>query len=68
MVASGEKEEERGMDWDLRVSICKLLHSEWVKNRVLLFSIGNYTPFPETDHDGKEYLKKDYIYMYNIYI
>ena len=31
------------MDWELRVSRCKLLHLEWISNEVLLYSTGNYS-------------------------
>ena len=31
-----------GMDWQFRVSICKLLHLEWVENEVLMYSTGSY--------------------------
>ena len=30
------------MDWEFEVSICKVLHFEWLSNEVLLYSIGNY--------------------------
>ena len=29
------------MNWEFRVSRCKLLHSEWISNEVL-YSTGNY--------------------------
>ena len=32
----------REIDWDLRVSRCKLLHLEWISNEVLLHSTGDY--------------------------
>ena len=40
----GRQEEwrERGMDWEFGVNRCKLLHSEWISNEILLYSIGNY--------------------------
>ena len=31
-----------GMDWEFGVNRCKLLHSEWVSNEILLYSTGNY--------------------------
>ena len=43
-------------DWEFGVSRCKLLHLEWLNNKVLLYSTGNYIQSPETDHDGKEYI------------
>ena len=35
VVAKGEWEES-GMDWEFGVSRCKLLHLEWINNKVLL--------------------------------
>ena len=55
-----------GMDWEFGVSRCKLLHTEWMDNKVLLYSTGNYIQQPGINHNGKEY-KKEYIYSY-IYI
>ena len=51
-----------GMDWEFGVSRCKLLHTEWINNTVLLCSTGNYIQYPGINHNGKEY-KKQYIYM-----
>ena len=36
----------RGMDWEFGVSRCKLLHLEWINNKVLLYSTGNYIQYP----------------------
>ena len=44
----------RGIDWEFGVSRCKLLYLERINNKVLLYSIGNYTQSPGIDHDGKE--------------
>ena len=52
-----------GMDWEVEVSRCKLLHLERVNNKVLLCRIGNYIQSPGLDHDGKEYLKRMYTYV-----
>ena len=30
-------------DWESGVNRCKLLHSEWKSNEILLYSTGNYT-------------------------
>ena len=40
-VARGE-EVGSWMDWESRVSKCKLLHLKWISNEVLLQSTGNY--------------------------
>ena len=42
-----------GMDWDLGVSRCKLLHLEWINKKVLVYSTGNYRQSPGTEHDRK---------------
>ena len=42
-----------GMNWELGVSRCKLLHLEWIGNEVLLYSTGNYIQSLVMDHDGR---------------
>ena len=32
----------RGMEWEVGISRCKLLHIEYIKNKVLLYSTENY--------------------------
>ena len=44
------------------ISRCKLLYIEWINNKVLLYSIGNYTQYPVINHNGKEY-EKEYMYI-----
>ena len=51
-----------GMDWEFRVSRCKLLCIEWINNTVLLYNTGNYIQCPVINHNGKEY-KKELIYI-----
>ena len=53
-----------GMDWEFGISRCKLLYIEWINNKVLLYSTGNYIQYPVINHNGKEY-EKECIYMYN---
>ena len=36
-------------------SRCKLLHMEWVNNKVLLYSAWSYIQYPEINHNGKDY-------------
>ena len=45
------------------VGRCKLPHLEWI-NKVQLYSIGNHTGYPVINHNGKEHLKQESIYMY----
>ena len=47
----------RGLDWELGISRCKLLHTECIK-KVLLYSTGNYIQYPVINHNGKEYEKE----------
>ena len=55
-----------GMEWQVGISRCKLLYTECINDRALLYSTGNYIQHPLINHNGKEYFKKNiYIYMYN---
>ena len=40
------------------ISRCKLLYIEWINNKVLLYSTGNYIKYPVINHNGKEYEKE----------
>ena len=56
------------MNGEFGVGRCKLLHLEWIRNEVLLYSTGNYIQSLGIKHDGRSYEKKNiYIYIY-IYI
>ena len=58
MVAKGE-----GLgDLEFGISRCQLLYIEWIDNKVLLYSTGNYIHYPVINHSGKEY-EKEYIYV-----
>ena len=39
------------MDWEFGVSRCKLLHLEWMRNEVLMYSTENYIQSFVTEHD-----------------
>ena len=54
MVAKGEGG-GGGKYWEFGISRCKLLHIEWINNKVLLYSTGNYIQYPVINRDGKEY-------------
>ena len=41
-----------GMDWEFRISRCKLVCIEWI-NKILLYSTGNYIQYPMINHSGK---------------
>ena len=64
MVAKGEGG-GTGMDWDFGVGRCKLLYLEWINNKVLLYSTGNYIQSPGINRNGKENLKKERLCVYN---
>ena len=34
------------IDWEFKISRCKRLHVQWVNNKVLLRSTGNYIQYP----------------------
>ena len=42
-------------DWECGISRCKLLHTEWISNKVLLYCTGNCIQYPVINHNGKEY-------------
>ena len=50
------------MDWEFGISRCKLTYREWVKNKVLLYSTGNYIQYPMINHTNMR--KNVYIYIY----
>ena len=58
----GCQEAGEGMNWKLKISRCKLFYIEWVNNKVLLCSTGNYIQYHIINHNGKEN-KKECIYM-----
>ena len=57
---------------EVGVSRCELLYIEWINNKVLLYSTGDYIRHPVINHNGEEYEKKEcvciYIYIHYIYI
>ena len=44
-----------GREWEVGVSRCKLLYTEWINNVVLLYSTENYIQYPMVKHNGKDY-------------
>ena len=38
--------EWRRVGWEFGISTCKLLYIEWINNKVLLYSTGNYIQYP----------------------
>ena len=44
-----------GMNWEFGVSRCK--YTEWINNKVLLYSTGNYIQYPVINHNGKVFVR-----------
>ena len=42
---------EEGMGWEVRVSRCMVLHTEWI-NKALRHSTGNYIQYAVIKHNG----------------
>ena len=40
-----------GMDWEFGSSRWKLLYIEWVNNKVVQYSTGNYIKYPVINHN-----------------
>ena len=55
-----------GMEWEVRVSIYRLLYREWI-NKVLLCSTENHVQYHMINYKGKEYIyfKRTDIPMHN---
>ena len=49
-----------GKELEFGISRCELLYTEWINNKVLLYSIGNYIQHPVINHNRKEYEKNIY--------
>ena len=47
-----------GMEWEFGISRCKLVYIEWINNKGLLFSTGNYIQHLAVNHNGKEHEKE----------
>ena len=45
----------------------KLLHLQWINDKVPLHSIGDYIQYPGINHNQKEYKKNVYTYI-NMYM
>lgn len=45
------------MGWELGISKYKLLHTEWINNKALLYGAGNYIQYLVINHNGNKYEK-----------
>jgi len=62
VVAKGDVGRE-GVDWDFGIGRGKVLPLEWINNKVLMYSTGNYIQYPATNYNGKEYKKNVCMYI-----
>ena len=53
----------KGMEWEFGISRCRPLCTEWISNKVLPYSTGNYIQYSVINQNGKED-EKEYIYIY----
>ena len=44
------------MDWEFGMHRCKLSYTEWIKNKVLLYSTGNFIQYPVINRNRIEYV------------
>ena len=51
-----------GWVWETGIGRCKVSYIEWINNKFLLYSTGNYIQYPVINHNGKEY-EKECIYI-----
>ena len=45
------------MIWGFKIRRCKLFHTQWINNKVLLYSTGNYIQYPKINYNREEYGK-----------
>ena len=51
-----QREEEKGRDGlEFGVGRCKLLYTEWINSKVLLYSTEIYVQYPVINHNGKDH-------------
>ena len=50
------------MECEFGVSRWKLLYTEWISSKILLYSTENYIQYLMINHNGKNIFKRMYIY------
>ena len=60
VVASGRRL-GGGMECLFGLSRWEPLYTEWINNKVLLYSTGNCTQYPMINHHGKEFIRKKHL-------
>ena len=58
LTVAKEEVDGRRMAWECRLIRCKLVHMEWINNKVLLWSTGNSIQYPVINRKGTEYEKE----------
>ena len=56
---------KRELNWEFEISRCKLVYTEQINSKVLLFNTGNYIQYLVINHNGKEY-EKECIYILHV--
>ena len=49
---------------EFEFSICKLLYTEWINNKALPHSTGNYIHYPVINQNRKKYIDTSVYYIY----
>ena len=55
LVAAQEKEFRGRMEWETGVSSYRLLYTEWMNKKIILYSTENNIHYPVINHNRKEY-------------
>ena len=55
LVIVQEKEFRGRMEWEAGVSSYRLLYTEWMNNKIILYRTENNIHYPVIKHNGKEY-------------
>ena len=63
VIAKGVGGDGRGKEREVGINRCKLLYIEQINNKVLLYSTGNCIQYPMINQNGREYSKKECVYM-----
>ena len=57
----------QGMDWELEVSRCKLLHAEWINTVLLYVQHRELYKYPVINYDGKQYTMPRTLILFHVF-
>ena len=63
VIAKGVGGDGREKEQEVGINRCKLLYIEQINNQVLLYSTGSCIQYPMINQNGREYSKKECVYM-----